>query len=465
MTPNRSLPISLELQTIMRTDLLRNIDTGFPFELIEIHGSLENKKATRDRVFNIENTLLTMLMSAFNEDKSLKQSVNTFKEVFELKGAQLKEKETLALQQIKEKHRLSCGEPKRRGRPSLYISRLPKSKVKEVSDNTAAYAKARGRLDIGLVKKVFAYSTDFKELNAKKWHGMHVAVTDGTYFQMQDTEELRKKYYVKEGDNAYPQGLLRTILWQGGGQVLDFEIGTRHQSELELVKPLIEKLPTGNLLLADDLYSTYAIFCLIQKKGCHIIVPGKRERNYKVIKKFSDGDQIVELCKTSKPAWLSKAEWQQLADKITMRRISYASLENENEERVLYTTITNEKIKKEEIILKYTTRWDIEITIREIKTIMGINIARSKTEDMVVKEITIALTAYNMIRKIIAKSVEQTDFSPQSHFLQKCFKADQGLLVDKKGRVYQRWSTGRYGKTTGTNLKTNNYKKVGQAFH
>ena len=129
MTPNRSLAISLELQTIMRTDLLRNIDTGFPFELIEIHGSLENKKATRDRVYNIENTLLTMLMSAFNEDKSLKQSVNTFKEVFELKGAQLKEKEALALQQIKEKHRLSCGEPKRRGRPNLYISRLPKSKV------------------------------------------------------------------------------------------------------------------------------------------------------------------------------------------------------------------------------------------------------------------------------------------------------------------------------------------------
>ncbi len=82
---------------------------------------------------------------------------------------------------------------------------------------------------------------------------------------------------------------------------------------------------------------------------------------------------------------------------------------------------------------------------------MGINIARSKTEDMVLKEITIALTAYNMIRKIIAKSVEQTDFSPQSHFLQKCFETDQGLLVDKKGRVYQRWSPGRYGQIAEEN--------------
>ena len=451
MTPNRSLALSLELKSIMRTNLLRNIEADFPFEIIEKHESAENKKVTRDRVYNMENTLLTMLLSAFNEDKSLKQSVITFKEVFEFKGTQLKEKEVLQLQEVKENHRQSFGGTKRRGRPNLYQSRLPKSKVNEVSDNTAAYTKARTRVDKEIIKKVFTYSTDFKELNGKKWHGMAVAVTDGTYFQMQDTPELRKKYYVKEGDRAYPQGLLQALLWQGSGQILDFEIGTRHQSELELVKPLIEKLPAGNLLLADDLYNTYAIFCLIQKKGCHIIVPGKRERNYKVIKILSDGDEIVELSKTTRPDWLSKEEWNGLPGKITMRRISYPSFEDENKEWVLYTTITNEKIKKEEIILKYAVRWDIEITIREIKTIMGINIARSKTEDMVLKEITIALTAYNMIRKIIAKSVEQTDFSPQSYFLQKCFETDQGLLVDKKGRVYQRWSPGRYGQTAEEN--------------
>jgi hypothetical protein len=451
MTPNRSLAISLELKAIMRTNLLRNINADFPFDIIEIHEPGENKKVSRDRVYNTENTLLTMLMSAFSEDKSLKQSVNTFKEVFELKGAQLKDNEAMQLQQMKILHQQSGVGSKRRGRPNLYISRLPKSKVKEVSDNTAAYTKARGRLDIELVKKVFVYSTDFKELNGKKWHGMHVAVTDGTYFQMQDTEELRKKYYVKEGDEAYPQGILQTILWQGSGQVMDFQIGTRHQSELELVKPLIKKLPTGNLLLADDLYNTYAIFCLIQKRGCHIIVPGKRDRNYTVIKKKSDGDEIVELCKTRKPEWLSNEEWGQLENTITMRRISYVSPEDEHKDWVLYTTLTDEKIKKEEIIFKYATRWDIEITIREIKTIMGINIARSKTEDMVIKEITIALTAYNMIRKIIAKSVEQTDLSPQGHFLQKCFEANQNLLVDKKGRVYQRWSTGRYGETVEAN--------------
>ena len=450
MTPNQSMALSFELKAKMRTNLLHNIDSDFPFEMIKSEEFIATKKATRDRVYTTENTLLTMLLSAFNEDKPLKQSVNTFKEVFELKGYQLQQKEALQLEQAKQEQRF-YERPNRRGRPNLYGSRLPKSKIKEVSDNTAAYAKARGRVDMELVKKIFAYSADCKALKAKQWHGMDVAVTDGTFFQMQDTACLRKKYYVKQGDKAYPQGLLQTVLRQGSGQIVDFAIGTRHQSEIELVQPLIEKLPAGNLLLADDLYSTYAIFCFIQNKGCHIIVPGKRERRYTLIEALGDGDEIVALSRTSKPDWLNKTQWDELADTITMRRISYPSPEDEHKQRVLYTTLTDKKIKKEEIILKYATRWDIEITIREIKTIMGISIARSKTEGMVVKEITIALTAYNMIRKIIAKSVEQTDFSPQSNFFQKCFEADQELLVDKKGRVYRRWPTGRYGQTIEAN--------------
>lgn len=281
---------------------------------------------------------------------------------------------------------------------------------------------------------------------------MNIFITDGTYFQMQDTKELRKKYFVKDGDNACPQGLLQVILQQGSGQVCNFKVGTRHQSELELIRPLIEDLPEGSLLLADDLYSTYAVFCLILKKGCHLIVPGKRERNYSVIKKLSKGDEIVELKRPkNRPDWISREEWKLLPEKTTMRRITYSSPDDSQQECVQYTTLLNEDISSAEIILKYYTRWDIEITIREIKTIMGINIARGKTEDMVFKEITVALTAYNMLRKVISKSVAETDFSPQSHFIQECFEINQELLVDKKGRVYHHWSPGRHGKATAAN--------------
>lgn len=63
-------------------------------------------------------------------------------------------------------------------------------------------------------------------------------------------------------DGAYPQLLLQGIVQQGTGQIVCFEIGTRHQSELGLLAKQIGQLPQGSLLLADDLYNSYAIFAM-----------------------------------------------------------------------------------------------------------------------------------------------------------------------------------------------------------
>lgn len=446
MTPNQSLDLSLQLQNLIRTDLLQQISMEFPFEMVENHASGEEIKKRRDRVFNDENTLLTMLVTAVNEDKSLKQSVNIFKEIFEGRGEQILKKER---EELENERLIDDNTDKKMGRPKLYKSQLPKSKTQPISDNTAAYTKARKRLDYSLVKKVFDYSKDFTGITQPLWYGMEAYNSDGTYCQMQDSEKLREKYYVREGDGAYPQLLLQGIVQQGSGQIICFEVGTRHQSELELIAKQIGQLPAGSLLLADDLYNSYAIFAMIQRQGCHIIVPGKRERRYKVIEKIADGDEIVELKRTKTPEWWQQ-DWE-LPEKLLMRRIAFLSPVDGKTECVQYTTILDSSISKVDIIAKYMTRWDIEITIREVKTLMDINVIRSKSEDMVFKEIMIALTAYNMMRKIIAKSVDKTDFSPKKDIIQEFFEANKTILIDKKGRIYNRWSPGRYGQTTQSN--------------
>jgi hypothetical protein len=259
---------------------------------------------------------------------------------------------------------------------------------------------------------------------------------------MQDTEGLRSKYYVKKDDGAYPQGLLEAMICQGAGFISDFRIGTRHQSELELAVPMLESMSGQNLILADDLYNCYAIFAIILSKGNHIIVPGKRKRDYTLIKTLAAGDQIVSIKRTSDSKWLPGNI--DIPESLTLRRITYHS-PTADKEYVLYTTILDERIPKADIIVKYLTRWDIEISIREIKTIMDVNIVRSKTEEMVFKEILTAFTAYNMVRKIIARSVQKTDFSPKENLIQEFFEGNKDLFIDKRGRKYKRWSPGRYG--------------------
>jgi IS4 transposase len=217
---------------------------------------------------------------------------------------------------------------------------------------------------------------------------------------------------------------------------------------------MIRKLEEGSLLLADDLYNSYYHFSLIRSHGCHIIVPGKRKRRYAVKREISGNDQIVEISKPGRPGYVSEQEWGDVPDKLELRRIAYTyPTKNGLEDAALYTTLLDEGVHSAEIVAKYGMRWDIEISMREVKEIMDIRVLRSKSRDMLFKELLIALTAYNMVRKIIAKSAGQAGFSPQESFVQECYPFSKPILLDKKGRVFHRWSPGRYGRADEENQR------------
>ena len=85
---------------------------------------------------------------------------------------------------------------------------------------------------------------------------------------------------------------------------------------------------------------------------------------------------------------------------------------------------------------------------------MDINVLRSKTPEMALKELCVALATYNLIRKIIYASIENLPFFPKEDFIHQFYTFNQDILIDKKGRVYNRWSSGRRRNET-INTKTN----------
>lgn len=459
MTSNESLSLSLRIKDLVQRDLSHVFQEFIPVDLIE-QRAREVMKGRRDRIFTATNTVLTMLLSAVNEDKSLQHGLNLFKVVFASKSRQAVHEEDVLLQAEKVKDAQS---PRKAGRPKQYKSKLPKCYHQPLSDSTAGYATARENLDKSIFETVYQHSTDFGTLDNECWYGMKTFISDGTYQQLQDTEDIRTEFTVKGQEASYPQSLLQVMIRQGAGHISQFALSNRGQSELTLIVPMIRKLEPDSLLLADDLYNTYYHFCLIQQQKCHMIVPGKRSRTYSVIRNISDNDQIVEVSKTDRPDYVSREEWKSLPPKILLRRIVYSyPTKNGLETAILYTTILDEKITSADIVAKYTMRWDIEICIREIKTIMDINVLRSKSRGMLYKELLIALTAYNMVRKIIAKSADKVGFSPQENIFQKCAPFGRDVLLDKKGRVFFKWSPGRYGYANGANRKKSDPASKGQ---
>jgi len=442
MTPNSSLKLSYCLQEWMRRDVLQFIEPLFPVEVLRSYIPQSGKKR-RDRIFNAENTLLTMVVTAIQVDKSLQNSVNIFQEVFHRNQEATRKKVVEQMEQLRE---ASAQSATKRGRPRLFkISNSP-NKAKSISSNTAAFCKARERLELGLIHRVFEATRRNQGLDCvKTWHGRTVYNTDGTYFQMQDNPQIPEKYRAQKSANGtlqgYPQGLLQVLVQHGSGFVDNYRIAGRTESELKQMADISESIAPKSLILADDLYNCYAMISLWIKRGIDVIVPEKKGRSFEVIKEIAPGDQIVRLKKPTviKPL----VQHQELPRDLTLRRIIYADTIDPSIHHVLLTTILDESIEKSEIINKYSSRWDVEVTIREVKTMMGINIARGQSEQMVFKEMSVALIAYNLLRRIIAAATKGSAFSPETDVIQELLTNRSNALVDRKGRVYSRWAPGR----------------------
>jgi len=438
MKLNRSLAISNKLMECKQGNIIGLLENEFPTSLLTSNLDKEN---SRNRVFTVNNTLLTMVLTATQQDKTLKNSVDLY---YMIHQRHKQEVENELEESVQKQKKLDLQSTKKKaGRPKAYAVKLPKSLSKDISLNTAAYSKARDRVPLALTEKLFLESRmDHIKNNYSHWNGYRVMVGDGTYIQMQDTASIRKKYEVKHKGVAsagYPQGLLEVITNRGTGQIYSFRLSDRHVSELALFYEMIDELPPMTLLLLDDLYNCFEIISKCERKGIKLVIPAKRERDFELVEKLSEGDEIIRI-KTPKnrSKWLEKNE---KANSFLIRRIQCKS--PDGKEYVLHTNVLDKKIDKADIQLLYLTRWDIEISIREIKTVMDINILRSKTPEMALKELNVSLATYNLIRKIIHSSTENLDFSPKEDFIYQFYTLNKNILIDKKGRVYNRWSSGR----------------------
>ena len=200
-----------------------------------------------------------------------------------------------------------------------------------------------------------------------------------------------------KGSPGYPQALLETIIEPGTGQIHHFKLSNRHVSELALFYPLLDELPPNSLLLLDTLYNCYEIISKCNRKGLQWVIPAKKERSYELVEALGPGDEIIAI-KTPKnrSKWLSEKE---KPNGFLLRRLQCQS--PDGGEYVLPTSLLDKTIGKHEIQELYLTRWDIEVGIGEIKTVMAINILRSQTPEMALKELTVWLSAYHLIRKMI----------------------------------------------------------------
>ena len=66
---------------------------------------------------------------------------------------------------------------------------------------------------------------------------------------------------------------------------------------------------------------------------------------------------------------------------------------------ILTTHIDSKKVPKSDLADLYRKRWQVELNLRSIKTELGMDVVRSTSEEMVVKEVWVHMLAYNLVRE------------------------------------------------------------------
>jgi len=105
---------------------------------------------------------------------------------------------------------------------------------------------------------------------------------------------------------------------------------------------------------------------------------------------------------------LCATQWRLLPQQITVRIIRFTATIRGFRSRhiTLVTTLLDPKLfPAQELVGLYARRWRLELCLRDLKTMMGMEALRCKTPDMAEKELLAYLVAHNLIRCLIAEAV------------------------------------------------------------
>ncbi len=152
------------------------------------------------------------------------------------------------------------------------------------------------------------------------------------------------------------------------------------------------------------------MFCELLNRGSDGIFRGPTRNRYDFRKgeRLGTKEHIVEWKKPKKPEWMEEEAYGSYPATLRIRELKIGG-------RIYITTLLDhKKYKRKKLSNLYKQRWDAEIHIGSLKTIMGMNILRCKSPEMVKKEIGIYMLAYNMIRMVMIESSCQFSKKPRN---------------------------------------------------
>jgi Transposase DDE domain len=298
-----------------------------------------------------------------------------------------------------------------------------------VSSDTSSYCEARQRLPEQLISDLVRRIGQAIHQKAKpSWlfHGRSVKIADGSSVVMPDTARNQAAYpqpNTQAPGLGFPIARILVIFSLAVGTVLEAAVGPyqgKETSELALLRQVIGQFQSGDIALADRFFCSYWVIAALQARGVDVVVRlhQRRTADFRRGRRVGRDDHIVTWPKPKQaPAWMSRAEYEAMPAELTIRELRVRVKDKTKRVRnlVIVTTLLDARSFPAAALGNlYRQRWHAELDLRTLKTHMKMEMLRSKSPEMVRKEIGMHFLAYNLIRGLMAEAARVGEEKPRA---------------------------------------------------
>jgi len=247
------------------------------------------------------------------------------------------------------------------------------------------------------------------------YHGMRLMAIDGFVLDLPDQPELARIFGRPQSgraEGAFPQARVLALCEAGTHVMWKHQIKPIGCGEVTMAPSLIRHLQAGMLLLWDRGFFSYALLKQVLARGSHLLARLKKNLIFAVIRRYRDGSYLAK-------AYRSSADRNKDRGGIKVRIIEYRLNDSgrpglQERHRLMTTLLSPTTDPAKKLIELYHQRWEIEITIDEVKTHLRERpVLRSKTPAGVIQEIEGLLLAHYIVRALMAEVATKEKIDPR----------------------------------------------------
>jgi hypothetical protein len=299
---------------------------------------------------------------------------------------------------------------------------------KPCGPETGSYCKARQRLPLKVVTDLArgtAQQLDETTKDAGTWKGRSVPMVDGSTVSMPDTEANQGAFPQPQSQKpglGFPLARLVAVISLATGAIRELALGPyqgKETGETALFRSLWDRFRAGDIILGDRFFASFFGIAPLKNRGIDGVfrMHQRRKYDFRRGRRLGVEDHVVPWTKPARPEWMDEGLYAQLPQELLIRelRVKVERAGFRVEELVLVTTLLDsQEYTKEEVADLYLKRWNIELDLRSIKSVMQMDILRCETPEMVEKEIWMHVLAYNLIRGLMRDAAAAHGKEPRS---------------------------------------------------